>query len=70
MDSRGDMPTIEDNLSVWDQTYDWPQGGEEWSKAWGSALPRISALVPADAILEIALATDGGQRSSRTCASD
>src|SRR6202035_2901665 len=62
MDSRGDMPTIEDNLSVWDQAYDWPQGGEEWSEVWGSAhmqwygsiLPRISAFVPADTILEIA----------------
>ena len=56
------MPTIEENRSLWGATYDWSQAGEEWSGAWGSAhtqwngsiLPRISAFVPADTILEIA----------------
>ncbi|HXN87978.1 MAG TPA: class I SAM-dependent methyltransferase [Methylocella sp.] len=55
------MPTIEE-IRSWSQTYDWPQAGEEWSVAWGSAhmqwygsiLPRIIAFVPADTILEIA----------------
>jgi SAM-dependent methyltransferase len=55
------MPTIEENRSLFDETYDWPQAGEEWSKDWGSAhmqwygsiLPRISAFVPADTILEV-----------------
>jgi ubiquinone/menaquinone biosynthesis C-methylase UbiE len=56
------MPTIEENCSFFDETYDWPQAGEEWSKDWGSAhmqwygciLPRISAFVPTDTILEVA----------------
>jgi SAM-dependent methyltransferase len=56
------MPTIEENRSLFDGTYDWPQAGEEWSTDWGGAeiqwygsiLPRISAFVPADTILEIA----------------
>jgi SAM-dependent methyltransferase len=56
------MPTIEENRSLFDETYDWPDAGEEWSKGWGGAemqwygciLPRISAFVPADTILEIA----------------
>jgi 2-polyprenyl-3-methyl-5-hydroxy-6-metoxy-1,4-benzoquinol methylase len=56
------MPTIEENWSLFDETYDWSQAGEEWSKDWGGAhmqwygciLPRISAFVPADTILEIA----------------
>jgi 2-polyprenyl-3-methyl-5-hydroxy-6-metoxy-1,4-benzoquinol methylase len=56
------MPTIEENRSLFDETYDWPEAGEEWSKDWGGAemqwygciLPRISAFVPADTILEIA----------------
>jgi SAM-dependent methyltransferase len=56
------MPTIEENSSLFDETYDWPEAGEEWSKDWGGAhmqwygciLPRISAFVPADTILEIA----------------
>jgi len=56
------MPSLDENRSLWDQTYAWPEGGEEWSRLWGSArmqwygslLPRISAFVPADTILEIA----------------
>jgi ubiquinone/menaquinone biosynthesis C-methylase UbiE len=56
------MPTIEENRSLFDDVYDWPEAGDEWSKDWGSAemqwygciLPRISAFVPADTILEIA----------------
>jgi len=56
------MPTIEENRSVWGETYSWPEAGEEWSRHWGSVrmqwygslLPRIRAFVPADTILEIA----------------
>jgi ubiquinone/menaquinone biosynthesis C-methylase UbiE len=58
----GKMPTVEENRLSWGQTYNWTQGGEEWSQEWGSAqmqwfgaiLPRISSFVPADTILEIA----------------
>ena len=56
------MPTIEENRFLFDESYDWPQAGEEWSTPWGNAhmqwygsiLPRISAFVPTDTILEIA----------------
>ncbi len=56
------MPTIEENHSVWGETYEWTSAGEEWSKAWGSTrmqwygaiLPRISRFVPTGTILEIA----------------
>lgn len=56
------MATLEENKLVWDGKYDWPQGGDEWSAAWGgpemqwygTLLPRIHAFVPADSILEIA----------------
>jgi SAM-dependent methyltransferase len=55
------MATIEENRFVWGETYTWAEAGEEWSRHWGSAhmqwygciLPRISAFVPADTILEI-----------------
>jgi ubiquinone/menaquinone biosynthesis C-methylase UbiE len=56
------MPTIEENRSLFEETYDWPQAGEEWSMDWGGAhmqwygciLPRISAFVPVNTILEVA----------------
>jgi 2-polyprenyl-3-methyl-5-hydroxy-6-metoxy-1,4-benzoquinol methylase len=56
------MPTIEQNLQCWDETYAWPQAGEEFSAPWGGAeaqwygtiLPRIHSFVPAHTILEIA----------------
>ena len=55
------MPTIEENRSLFDGTYTWPQAGEEWSEPWGSVpmqwhgsiLPRINPFVPADTILEV-----------------
>lgn len=55
------MATIEENLKSW-QGYKWPQGGHEWSSAWGSTQvmwertiwPRIKRLLPTHAILEIA----------------
>lgn len=56
------MPTIDENRSLFDEVYDWPEAGEEWSRDWGGSemqwygciLPRISAFVPVDTILEIA----------------
>jgi SAM-dependent methyltransferase len=55
------MPSIEDNKKYWTE-YDWHQGGEEWSAAFGSTatqwfgalLPRIHRFLPANTILEIA----------------
>jgi SAM-dependent methyltransferase len=60
--SRGSMPALADNLSMWNQAYDWSQRGDEWSEAWGGVsyqwwvtlFPRIQAFVPAARILEIA----------------
>ncbi len=56
------MATIRENISFWDEAYDWPEEGREWSVAWGGAdmqwygtiLPRLHAYVPVDTILEIA----------------
>lgn len=56
------MTTIDTNSQLWGKDYDWGQGGEEWSGAWGgssmqwrwSLLPRIDAFIPASTILEIA----------------
>src|SRR5207253_469039 len=56
------MPSVEENLSTWDRSYDWTQGGDEWSSAWGGAeaewfgtiLPRIHSFIPAGTVLEIA----------------
>ena len=56
------MPSVEENLVVWDQSYDWPQGGDEWSAGWGGSeakwfgtiFPRVHRFLPASTILEIA----------------
>jgi len=56
------MPTVDANKLKWDGDYHWQNRGDEWSAAWGgpamqwygSILPRIHRLVPADNILEIA----------------
>ena len=55
------MPTIEQNLAVWDAEYDWTFRGEEWSLAWGGAeqewnasiAPRIRGFLPSRRALEI-----------------
>lgn len=55
------MPTLATNKQHWD-TYDWPQGGDEWSAAWGGSqyvwsavlLPRLLPFLPAGTVLEIA----------------
>jgi SAM-dependent methyltransferase len=56
------MATIEENLKIYNETYSWPEDGDEWSKPWGnsrmqwyaSILPRINTFIPAKKILEIA----------------
>ncbi len=55
------MPTIEENLNAWSQ-YNWPDGGDEWSQAWGGTdylwygtiFPRLQYFLPTSYILEIA----------------
>lgn len=55
------MPSIDHNREKWDQDYDWPLDGDEWSREWGAAedqwacviYPRISAFLPAATILEL-----------------
>jgi ubiquinone/menaquinone biosynthesis C-methylase UbiE len=54
--------TIDWNLAKWDGQYDWPEGGEEWSVAWGGSqyqwqrtiLPRVASALPCSTVLEIA----------------
>jgi len=56
------MASVIDNYDMWNDRYKWPQQGDEWSEPWGgpdpqwrhTVLPRISALLPAATILEIA----------------
>jgi hypothetical protein len=31
------MPTIAENKDLFDSSYDWSRGGEEWSQWWGMA---------------------------------
>jgi SAM-dependent methyltransferase len=56
------MPGLADNISMWNDAYDWSQRGDEWSDAWGGVsyhwwitlFSRIQAFVPTGRILEIA----------------
>jgi SAM-dependent methyltransferase len=56
------MPSLDWNKAIWARDYDWSEGGEEWSEAfggsdmqwYGSLLPRIHRFVPAGHIVEIA----------------
>jgi ubiquinone/menaquinone biosynthesis C-methylase UbiE len=56
------VPSLSQNLSVWGETYDWSQRGDEWSDTWGGVsyqwwttlFPRLQGYVPAGRILEIA----------------
>ena len=56
------MPDLNWNTALWGSDYDWAAGGEEWSQAWGgseaqwfgSLLPRLHRMIPAERILEIA----------------
>ena len=55
------MPSIDENEKNW-SSYNWLQGGDEWSETWGtteqmwfrSIFPRIMSYLPAKSILEIA----------------
>lgn len=31
------MPDVEWNKKYWNEEYQWPMAGEEWSKQWGRA---------------------------------
>jgi SAM-dependent methyltransferase len=56
------MPTLDQNIKAWDESYKWIEQGDEWSRAWGgpsaqwfgTILPRLKSFVPAHRILEIA----------------
>lgn len=56
------MPDVANEKQEYDQFYQWPEGGHEWSRAWGSAddqwvgtiYRRIFHLLPTRSILEIA----------------
>jgi SAM-dependent methyltransferase len=56
------MPSLNENKRQWDDSYEWADAGEEWSRAWGgseaqwfgSIFPRLHAFVPAGTILELA----------------
>jgi len=56
------MPSIDQNIKTWDQSYKWDEQGDEWSRSWGGAspqwfgaiMPRLKSYVPARTILEIA----------------
>src|SRR5215472_11968560 len=54
--------TVEDNLRIWGEAYDWPKGGDEWSEPWGGPEgqwktllePWVSRFLPTGSVLEIA----------------
>ncbi len=56
------MATIPENLKFWNEEYDWPSEGDEWSAQFGGTeamwwfviYPRIHQFLPAGKILEIA----------------
>jgi hypothetical protein len=56
------MPGLDENKALWDGAYDWPDGGDEWSKPWGgpasewyaTLYPRLRHFLPASTIVEIA----------------
>lgn len=56
------MPSLEENLTYWQSSYDWAGAGDEWSERWGGSeglwretlLPRIGRFLPAGTVLEIA----------------
>jgi SAM-dependent methyltransferase len=55
------VPTIGENRAIFER-YAWPEGGDEWSRQWGSSrmffygtvMPRVAAFVPCGHLLEIA----------------
>jgi len=55
------MPSIKENVDVWNNKYRWPKLGDEWSGPWGSPeaewkftiFPRVKHVLPTTTILEI-----------------
>jgi len=55
------MPTVSENLQIWNASYDWRDSGDDWSAPFGGTdalwwfvlYPRIHRFLPAPAILEI-----------------
>lgn len=56
------MATLDENVRCWNNDYDWPSGGDEWSAQFGGTealwffilYPRIHRFLPTAVILEIA----------------
>ena len=56
------MGDVDQNSSIWNESWDWSTGGDEWSEWWGGTpalwfgalLPRIHPFIPTGTILEIA----------------
>lgn len=56
------MPSIQHNITTWNEKYDWSQEGHEWSEAFGNAeiqwmlfiYPRIKNYIKKGLLLEIA----------------
>jgi SAM-dependent methyltransferase len=56
------MGSLTENRSVFDGSYPWSDGGEEWSAFWGGSqaqwwgclMPRLRSFIPAPRVLEIA----------------
>lgn len=56
------MPSIDENVTAWGESYDWLKDGDEWSAAWGGVIyqwfgviyPRIHQYLAGGTILEIA----------------
>lgn len=56
------MASIHENKRIWNERYDWPERGDEWSEAWGgpaaqwyaTIYPRIRGYLRGGTIVEIA----------------
>lgn len=56
------MPTVADNMEMWNRKYNWSMADSDWSSEWGdmytewynTLLPRIYPFIPTGTILEIA----------------
>lgn len=56
------MASVEENERYWDEVYSWSEGGEEWSRGWGSTEtlwngslePRLRRFLPSGTLLELA----------------
>ena len=60
--SLSTVPGVDENIAIWERSWDWSREGEEWSDWWGGSralwdaaiAPRIARFLPATRILEIA----------------